>query len=130
MCLFAGVAGGLIVSWDHRRHSSNRIIAGTFTIVDSTDGFSGGSCRGTGGYSDLGAGTSVSVFDAADRLIAVGSLGHGATADSATRSSRCTFPFVVVDVPDKPIYQIEVSHRGRVPFSRAEAAGVAMTIGS
>jgi hypothetical protein len=38
-----------------------------------------GTCSGTGGYSDMNAGTAVTVADGTGRVVATGSLGSGAS---------------------------------------------------
>lgn len=84
---------------------------------------SDGTCFGDGGYSDIGAATTVSVYDASGAMVAVGELGPG----SGTYSSGCRFSFSVPDVPTgERFYQVEISHRGKMNLTAAEAeAGAA-----
>ena len=69
-----------------------------------------GSCSGEGGYSDIGAGTAVNVYDQSGAVVAIGRLSAG----NGSYSSGCTFSFAVPDVPSgSKFYQVEVSHRAR-----------------
>ncbi|MBW0118526.1 hypothetical protein I4J48_25105, partial [Pseudonocardia sp. KRD-169] len=77
-------------------------------------GHGSGSCAGYGGYSDIGAGTSVTVADATGTVVATGRLDSGRSS-----AGDCVFPFSVAEVPgDSDFYRVEVSHRGEVTFSR------------
>lgn len=92
-------------------------LTGTFELTDDAvdDGASG--CKGTGGYDDISSGTAVTVYDAAGTVIATGGLG-----DSTLDGSACTFDVAVEDVPKgKDFYKVEVSHRGTVQLTEAEA---------
>lgn len=84
-------------------------------------------CRGQGGYSDIQTGTQVIVYDASGKQLAVGQLGLGAAADAFD----CIYPFVVTGVPvgDGGPYSVEVSHRGKIAFTRAQAAYIQMSLG-
>jgi len=99
--------------------------AGSFTLVGSLTlaGFghwtSGGvsGCAGTGGYSDIGSGASVTVYDGSGQVVAVGALSSG----SLTGSS-CEFAVTVPNVPDGTrFYQVEISHRGKITLSNSDA---------
>lgn len=86
-----------------------------------------GSCAGHGGYSDIRAGAQVVITDAEANTIALGSLGLG----KPDGSSFCVFPFTVQDVPGRSYYGVEVSHRGRVQYSRGDVGKeLALTLGS
>lgn len=87
-----------------------------------------GSCFGEGGYSDIGAGTAVNVYDQSGAIVAVGQLatGHG------SYGSGCTFTFSVPDVSSgSKFYQVEVSHRGKMNLSAqdAKAGAASYTLG-
>ncbi|UUU37942.1 hypothetical protein [Streptomyces sp. NBC_00162] len=83
----------------------------------------GGGCSGVGGYKDIRAGAQVNVYDSAGRVLATGSLDKGAATESKTGTvTVCTFPVIVNDVPTGAgLYQVEVSHRGKLSISEADA---------
>lgn len=94
-------------------------LLGTFVLTEGAidDGALG--CEGTGGYDDIGLGTSVTVYDAAGTVIAASELVLS-DFDSAARS--CSFDISVDNVPDgERFYQVEISHRGKVQLSAEEA---------
>jgi hypothetical protein len=84
-------------------------------------------CEGTGGYSDISEGTSVTVYDAAGTVLALGKL-----EGSKFRNGDCEFTFTVTAVPaGEQFYQVEVAHRGKVSFPSDKArSGVGLTLGS
>ncbi|MEU7815278.1 hypothetical protein [Pseudonocardia sp. NPDC049154] len=91
-------------------------------------GFSSGSvCSGDGGYSDIHAGTGVTIANAAGAVIATGSLSSGRASSSTT----CDFTFTVPDVPaGEDFYQVEVSHRGTLTYTADELrAGLGLSLG-
>ncbi len=74
-------------------------------------------CVGQGGYSDIHEGAQVVISDATGKTIAIGQLKSGI----AVVGVKCSFYFTVEAVPgDEDFYGIEVSHRGRVQYSRAQ----------
>ncbi|MEV0085247.1 hypothetical protein [Saccharopolyspora sp. NPDC050642] len=76
-------------------------------------------CKGGNGYEDITEGTQVTVSSAAGEVLAVGELGNSAWLSSTL---TCRFRFMVPDVPsDHEFYQVEVSHRGKVPTDEATA---------
>lgn len=81
-------------------------------------------CGGKDGYDDINRGAAVVVYDAAGKVLATGNLGEGRFA-SQSLDSPCVFTFAVRDVPGgEKIYQVQVSHRGKVPVqSEAAKAG-------
>jgi hypothetical protein len=101
---------------------------GTITLTEVGAGrSSGGSCSGTGGYSDIGLGTQVNISDASGTLVAHGVLGLGETSGVG-----CEFPFTVDDVtPGSKFYTVEVAHRGGLTQTEAELreGGLAFTLG-
>lgn len=93
-------------------------------------------CRGDDGYDDIAEGTQVTVYDAAGAVLAAGTLGVGDPQIDNSQSdggdSPCALPITVHDVPGgHDMYQVEVSHRGKIAFSAADAqAGrVEITLG-
>jgi hypothetical protein len=79
---------------------------------------------------DVSKGAQVTVYDASGAAIGIGSLEAGEEMDLGS-GYGCVFPFVIEDVPaEGSIFSIEVSHRGRVNFTKGEASSLALSIGS
>lgn len=99
---------------------------GSITMIDYDMDRYQGQCFGSGGYSDMEAGTQVVVRDASGTSLAFGELGTGSVASP----SECDFNFVVKDIPsgDK-LYTIEVGSRGEINFTEDEAIGLSFTLG-
>lgn len=70
------------------------------------------SCSTYGGYNDIAEGASVTVRDASDAIVGIGSLSAGTSS-----SGSCVFAFTVPDVPESAFYSIEVSKRGALTYS-------------
>jgi hypothetical protein len=95
-------------------------------------------CAGSGGYDDLALGAQVVVSDPAGTTVAVGSVTESIPItewdDDAEDylATACTLRFLVTGVPaGKGFYGIEVSHRGRLQYSEAQARKeLELTIGS
>ena len=68
-----------------------------------------------GGYSDIGQGTSVSVFDPTGTLVATGNLQGGTAA-----LGGINFPFTIPTVPEESLYQVEVANRGKISYSSSD----------
>ncbi len=86
-----------------------------------------------GGYADIRSGTQVTVYDSAGKAVALGRLGIAApAANVGERTNRCYFALDVDGVPEgSAIYSVEVSHRGRVQFTRDQLRDVIdLTLGS
>lgn len=97
----------------------------TFTMtgllsLSSSDARSTGSpdgCAGDGGYDDIRGGALVTVQDSSGKIVGTGALDSG--YDSGI---ICVFSFRVADVPDdSDFYSVEVSHRGGLTYTNAEA---------
>lgn len=96
-------------------------LSGTLTLASGVPDLAGTSCKGTGGYSDIGSGTSVTVYDAAGTVIGSDTLSNGRTS-GASLYGRCDFLFSVPNVPDgSNFYQVEISHRGKLTVAVADA---------
>lgn len=92
-------------------------IEGTFTISSSSYYYSniyssGGACTGTGGYSDIGAGTQLVVKDDEGATVAKASFGRGVGS-----SFRCTFSFSFDLLEGSSEYVVKVSRRGELSYS-------------
>lgn len=108
-------------------------ITGTFTLnVDSPNAYypsievDGSTCAGAGGYSDVSAGTAVTVKNAKGEILTTTYLEPGQGS-----SYRCVFgiTFVITDGQDR--YVVSVGRRGELSYSFAElkAGGVALQLG-
>lgn len=113
--------------------STTPATAEPFTMVGSislSDNFvnsaSGVGCQGSGGYSDITPGAVVTVYDASTAIVAVGSITIGGST-----GTTCDLFFEVTDIPPSDFYQVEVSNRGLVTFTEAQARGgeVMLTLG-
>lgn len=84
-----------------------------------------GLCAGDSGYGDIDAGADVVILDSHDEKVGLGTLGQG-----RGDGDDCVFRFSVHDVKsDDSIFSVEVTHRGDVPFKRADAGRLALTLG-
>ena len=110
-------------------------VHGSDTAGSSVEVDPDGSCSAGGGFDDVNAGTAVTVYDKTGTIIATTSLGAG-VGTAQEQSSQfpdiyigtCVLPFSV-QVPASDFYQVEVSHRGRITVSKAEAGDVKATLG-
>ncbi|MGW6983415.1 hypothetical protein ACWGE1_28920 [Streptomyces sp. NPDC054932] len=87
----------------------------------------GTACEGKGGYKDIGAGTEVTVTDAAGKVVAAGSLHEGEIVGRA-----CMLRFTVEGIPEgSKLYRVEVSHRGALTKTEQELrdGDLAFTLG-
>lgn len=93
-------------------------MSGSLTLIDSDSTFDSGGCQGTGGHDDIYEGTNITVYNNAGTIVGVGNLGTGIGLDSVD----CFFAFSIPDVPaGQGPYQYEISHRGRLTISEADA---------
>jgi hypothetical protein len=83
-----------------------------------------GGCEGVGGYSDMSAGVSVTVYDGGGKIVGVSAVGFG-----VRHGQRCVWAFGVPDLPDVSFYQVEVGHRGKVAVGKADLGAVSLTLG-
>jgi hypothetical protein len=102
-------------------------LSGTFTLHST--GYSYSTCGGSGGYSDITAGTAVTVYNAAGTVLSQGALGTGHSDGIGT----CVFSLSAPNVPaGEKFYLVEVSHRGRIMVQPDDAryGRVALSLGS
>lgn len=125
--LVAAITAGALVILHRTATPTALTVTGSLTLIVIEPFAQGHECAGTGGYSDIHAGTEVVVYGAGDDTLGLGRLGPGVV--SYARS--CVFLFVVPDLPaGKGFYAIEVSHRGRIHFTEAQIHGpVELTLG-
>lgn len=120
-----GDIGGSSITADGKPAAVEAAPDGTFTLNGEfvlTDGAiddGTGGCEGSGGYDDIGLGTSVTVYDAAGAVIATSEL---VLSEYDRAAGSCTYDVSVPDVPgDQDFYQVEISHRGKIQLSAEEA---------
>lgn len=115
LVLLAGCGGG-------------HTITGTMTIIGTSENLSfskpptvGDSCEGQGGFADISDEAQVTVSDEAGKTIATGHLSAGKIASVFENIvPHCEWTFSMEDVPDADFYEIEVSQRGGLKYSKAE----------
>ncbi|MGI5134256.1 MULTISPECIES: hypothetical protein [unclassified Streptomyces] len=130
----AGAVGGAWASTDASDHATKKnattntlttssqpqtfTLTGTFELNSSAVDDGAGGCKGSNGYDDIFEGAEVTVYDAAGSVIATGYLGSSTSEDGG----KCSFDVSVADVPKgKNFYKVEVSHRGTVQLTEAQA---------
>ncbi|MFJ4356900.1 hypothetical protein ACIP25_11585 [Streptomyces massasporeus] len=92
-------------------------LTGTFSLTEDAVTLDD-TCHGTGGYDDIGTGTSVTVYGAKGDVVATGKLEGG----NETGFGACEFAVSVPDVPKgEKFYKVEVSHRGTLQLTSEEA---------
>lgn len=99
-------------------------LTGSFVLLAETSG-TDENCYGTGGYSDVQSGVTVTVRDGSGTTLATGRLGPG---DRVGRT-MCEFPFEVTDIAQADFYAIEVGRRGELTYSHTEMEGVGWDVG-
>lgn len=117
--LAAGVLAAGCTAADQGAGADTISVSGSVMLIDSDNllWHNGRPCRGTGGYSDIGPGADVTILDNEGKIVGIGDLDMGITVDLL----RCRFNFEVSDVPSGlDIYQIEVSHRGKLSYKEDE----------
>lgn len=99
-------------------------VMGAFVLLADTDG-PDSDCRGSGGYSDIRSGVTVTARDGTGRTLATGRLGPG------TRESiiSCVFEFEVRGLAQSDFYSFEVGRRGELTYSHAEMEAARWTVG-
>jgi hypothetical protein len=117
------------------KSSPKHTLTGKIRLTDSAiNHASAQSCSGSGGYSDMSAGTAVVVKDGAGKVIGTSQLDAGSVPTAEQYSTvKCDFTFQVAGLSKAAFYSVEVSHRGAQTFSAAdlEAQGwaVSLTLG-
>lgn len=125
------VVGAVVGGWAvlSRATSSTHTIRGDMSLMDS-DSFrgrrTGGACSGSGGYADIDEGTTVSIKNESGTLIGSGSLDAGTIVSDTL--GACVFPFNVEGVKDASFFQVEVSHRGGLSYSKKEIEAKSWTV--
>jgi hypothetical protein len=74
-------------------------------------------CEGINGYDDIAEGTSVTVYSGSGQVV-----GTGQLTDGVVFGTRCSLSVLVEKVPlGSDFFQVEVSHRGKLTLSAADA---------
>jgi len=120
LVLFGGLFGAL--RGDHEEIAALGVLTipyngGNFTSRD-------GDCEGTGGYSDLTVGAEVNVYDRKGVLLQSGSVSASRVAEG-----ECRLLFLVPNVPEADLYQVEVSDRGKLTVQPEDMNDISFTIG-
>lgn len=105
-------------------------IPGVFVLIDSGQHAitsDGTSCEGTGGYSDIGRTTAVTVKNGKGEILTSTALGQGKGA-----GGNCTFSFSFTLTEGQDRYVVSVGHRGEFiyTFEQIRAKGVQIKLGS
>lgn len=103
-------------------------LRGTMSLNDGVTSVAPvGECAGDRGYHDIHEGAQVTVYDAAGKAVGLGRLEN-----ARYEAGTCVFEFTVDNVPlGEAIYQVEVSHRGKVSyeFEDARSGRVSLSLG-
>lgn len=127
LLVVVGVLGGVATDFalgaaQHKAASASATftVHGTLTLTDSNDqiGDQYGECQtGDTGYSDISAGTPVTVTGDSGQSLAVGALA----GYNAPTANECVFTFTVTGVPTgQRLYGVEVGKRGAIEFSASQ----------
>lgn len=106
------------------------VVSGTLDLTGDVlvGGGDATTCSGWGGYDDIQPGATVVVTNPAGTTIGVGELATGKTINSEP-PRQCQFAFRIEVPAGLGFYGVEVSHRGRVQFTEADAPYVKLTLG-
>lgn len=97
------------------------VVTVNFQLNDAGAALNG--CQGTGGYSDIGTGTPVTLRNGSGDLLATSSLGSGSNVGIG-----CLWETVLRDVPrQEDFYVVEVGSRGEISNSRSELEAANLT---
>lgn len=88
------------------------------------DSLGGGSCTGSGGYSDIAEGAQVVITDDSGQTLAITHLEPGAGDQFS-----CEFAFRADVPPGRGYYGVEVTHRGVVKEREVDLGGIAISLG-
>jgi hypothetical protein len=118
LLVVVAVGGFVLVDAKPNTHTvtGTFVLSGTTSTLSPTIFANGGICWGKGGYSDIAAGTPVTLKDEAATILATAALGLGTGTDT-----ECTFTFTLTGVSDSAkFYSVEVGRRGAISKSHDE----------
>jgi len=95
-------------------------IKGSFSLIDSRIEGNTNNCYGTGGYSDIQGGMSITIKNGTGAIIGTGSTESGQRAKGGYASVHCIFEFTVDNLPRSDFYSISIGRRGESNFSFEE----------
>lgn len=99
----------------------------SFHLADYDTAYYG--CQGTGGYSDISPGTSVTVKNGDGKVLGATTLGVGTASSNGAQQAYCDWTVKVPDVAaDEGFYAVEVGSRGAVTMSKDDLAGKKWTV--
>lgn len=88
-------------------------------------------CVAEGGYTDISAGTAVTIGGPAGQTLGIGSLGPGRVTSNDANNAECQFGFSVPVAGGQSLYTVTISHRGTQTFTPDQVAqGVQLTLGA
>lgn len=122
--LAVAVAGGAYGVWYQFIRVPQIEVFGFMTLNGKSTS-SMGNCSGRGGYSDISNGTSVTIRDAENTIIATTHLENG----SGSTGMGCMFEFTTTIPGKSDYYSVEVGHRGEVQYDRDGIRLPMMTLG-
>lgn len=108
-------------------------VTGSFTLIDDSPNayypsikVDGGTCTGSNGYSDINAGTVVTIKNGTGEILTTAYLEPGTGT-----SYRCAFAFTFNVTEGQDQYVVSVGRRGELSFTfgRLKADGVALELG-
>lgn len=131
--LTLGACGGTAAHATAAASSSKAPAGHTLTVkFELTDSQGGSSCTGgRGGYEDISPEAAVTVYDGSGKVIAIAPLGSDCVPgelDGETLNWDANWTTPVPNVPDASIYQVEVSHRGKLTFTKSDLEAKAWTV--
>ncbi len=123
-----GVLTFLLVNHNSGKSPASTItVRGNLTLIGLIgDPTASGPCDASlrGGMGDIAPGAQVVVYDATGKTVGIGELQEG-TIDGGA----CVMPFTVAGVPaGVGPYSVEVTHRGKIAFTEAEASDVELSL--
>jgi len=126
--LACAIVGGVFIAKGHAKAAAF-VSRGSMTLSDSDHNgirFSGTSCEGSGGFSDIHTGAQVTVTDQSGKTVGISELQQGSYA----AGNNCAFPFQVKVPSGLKFYGVAVTHRGTVQYSETQMrSGPALSLG-
>ncbi|MBE9216805.1 PASTA domain-containing protein [Plectonema cf. radiosum LEGE 06105] len=95
-------------------------LKGSVRLLDSEIQGTDDYCYGSGGYSDIKGGMSVTVRDGKGNILATGNTESGVRPPGEYSNIQCTFSFNVNNIPKTEFYSVEVGRRGQMNYSYEE----------
>lgn len=119
LALAAGFGAGWVAHTSSSASAATTAVHGTLQLPKGGYDAAGDACSGSGGYSDITAGTAVTIGDQTGKTLAVTSLQAG---QFNFDGGGCQFTFTA-KVPAADSYTVTISHRGTQVFPASAVAG-------